>query len=89
MVNHERFLRGRTRSSAWRRVAEGLYGWVRRGYPDLEMIRRPITILRDADRTLGRPHDPDRLAAWCALLRESCFTPAGRHLLLRRLGLTD
>jgi hypothetical protein len=64
-------------------------GWVRRGYTDLEVIHRPVTILRDADRTLGRPHDPDRLAAWYALLRESCFTPAGRHLLLRRLRLTD
>jgi hypothetical protein len=65
------------------------HGWVRRGYTDLEVLHRPVTILRDADRTLGRPHDPDRLAAWYSLLRESCFTPAGRHLLLVRLGLTD
>lgn len=65
------------------------HGWIRRGYTDLEVIHRPVTIIRDADRTLGRPHDPDRLAAWYALLRESCFTPAGRHLLLRRLALID
>lgn len=64
-------------------------GWVRRGYTDLEVIHRPATILRDADRTLGRPHDPDRLEAWYSLLRESCFTPAGRHRLLVRLGLVD
>ena len=31
--------------------------WVRRGYTDLEVLRRPVTILRDADRTLGRVHD--------------------------------
>ena len=29
-----------------------------------------------------------RLDAWYALLRESCFTPAGRSLLLRRLDLS-
>jgi len=63
------------------------HGWMRRGYTDLEVLHRPVTILRDADRTLGRPHDPDRLGAWYALLRESCYTPAGRHLVLRRLGL--
>jgi very-short-patch-repair endonuclease len=62
-------------------------GWVRRGYTDLEVLHRPVTILRDADRTLGRTHDPSRLDAWYALLCESCFTPAGRQRLLRRLGL--
>jgi len=62
-------------------------GWVRRGYTDLEVLHRPVEVLRDADRTLGRPHDPGRLDAWYALLRESCFTPAGRGLLLRRLRL--
>jgi hypothetical protein len=62
-------------------------GWVRRGYTDREVLRRPVTILRDADRTLERPHDPDRLAAWYSLLRESCYTPAGRHRLRVRLGL--
>lgn len=64
-------------------------GWARRGYTDLEVIHRPITVLRDIDRTLGRPHDPDRLDAWYSLLRESCFTPAGRHRLLERLDLCD
>ncbi len=62
-------------------------GWVRRGYTDLEVLRRPSSVLRDADRTLGRAHDPTRLDAWYGLLRESCFTAAGRTLLLRRLGL--
>lgn len=61
--------------------------WTRRGYTDLEVLRRPVTILRDADRTLGRIHDPSRLDAWYLLLRDSCFTSTGRHRLLRRLGL--
>jgi hypothetical protein len=63
-------------------------GWVRRGYTDREVLRRPVEILKDADRTLGRSHDPARLDAWYALLRESCFTPAGQSRLLRRLGLS-
>jgi hypothetical protein len=62
-------------------------GWVRRGYTDLEVLRRPVEILRDADRTLGRVHDPSRLDAWYPLLKESCFTPAGRQRLLERLRL--
>lgn len=64
-------------------------GWIRRGYTDAELLRQPLTILRDADLSLGRPHDPDRIQAWYALLRESCFTAAGRQLLLTRLKMTD
>ena len=64
-------------------------GWVRRGYTDLEVLHRPVEILRDADRTLDRTHDPGRLDTWYALLRQSCFTPSGRALLRRRLGLSD
>jgi alpha-ketoglutarate-dependent taurine dioxygenase len=62
-------------------------GWVRRGYTDLELLRRPIDILRDADRSLQREHDPARLDAWYALIRDSCFTPAGQARLLGRLGI--
>lgn len=62
-------------------------GWERRGYTDHEVLRRPVEILRDADRALGRVHDPARVDAWYALLRESCFTSAGRSRLLRRLRL--
>jgi hypothetical protein len=63
------------------------HGWVRRGYTDLEVLSRPVEILRDSDRTLGRVHDPSRLETWYALLRDSCFTPSGRQRLLVRLGL--
>jgi very-short-patch-repair endonuclease len=62
-------------------------GWIRRGYTDLEVLHRPVEILRDADDVLGRRHDPAQLDVWYALLRESCFTAAGRARLLRRLGL--
>ncbi|MFZ2016723.1 MAG: hypothetical protein WAV00_23135 [Nocardioides sp.] len=72
-----------------RERAIGSAGWARRGYTDLEVLHRPIEILRDADRSLGRPHDPSRIDAWYALLRESCFTPAGRELLRKRLGIPN
>jgi hypothetical protein len=62
-------------------------GWVRRGYTDVEVLRRPVEILRDADRTLARPHDPSRLEAWYELVRDSCFSASGRRRLLDRLGL--
>lgn len=65
------------------------HGWVRRGYTDRELLQRPVEILRDADRTLGRSFDGDRLASWYDLLRDSCFTASGRRRLLARLGRLD
>jgi hypothetical protein len=64
-------------------------GWIRRGYTDQDVLQRPVGILRDIDRTLGRLHDPCRLDAWYALLRDSCFTGSGQQRLLERLGLVD
>jgi hypothetical protein len=61
--------------------------WARRGYTSEDVLTRPIGILRDADRTLGREHRPERIKAWYSLLRESCFTPAGQQCLLERLGI--
>lgn len=81
--------RGRDRHRADLRRDRDLLGvgWIRRGYTDLEVLHRPVEILRDADDVLGRRHDPAQLDAWYALLRESCFTASGRGRLLRRLGL--
>ena len=45
--------------------------WSRRGFTSEDLVNRPIGILRDADRTLGREHRPERIKAWYALLRES------------------
>lgn len=61
-------------------------GWVRNGYTDEDLLRRPVSILRDADAAVGRPHDPSRIRAWLELYRESCFTPVGRAALAERLG---
>ena len=61
--------------------------WSRRGFTSEDLVNRPIGILRDADRSLGREHQPERIKAWYLLLRESCFTPAGRRRLAERLGL--
>ena len=60
-------------------------GYVRRGYTSGDVIHRAVTILEDADRALGRPHDPTRIRAWHELLRVSLFTPAGRAAFLERL----
>jgi very-short-patch-repair endonuclease len=61
--------------------------WVLQAYTDGDVLRRPVTVLREADAAVGRPHDPGRIRAWTALFRESCWTPAGRTALSRRHGL--
>lgn len=62
--------------------------WTRRGYTDVDLRYDAAGILRDADRTLGRPHDPLRVRAWYALLAESMFTGTGMARVRRRWGLT-
>lgn len=62
--------------------------WTRRGYTREDVLHQGVGILRDADRATGRAHDPRRIRAWNALLRESCFTRAGMARLSLRLGLT-
>jgi hypothetical protein len=63
--------------------------WTRRGYTDVEVLHQAVSILRDADRSLGRPHRPDRVRAWHALLADSLFTPSGTARARRRWGLSD
>lgn len=62
-------------------------GYERRGFTPHDVVHAPAGILRDADTTLGREFDASRLDAWYSLLRESCFTSAGRRRLQLRLGL--
>ena len=61
--------------------------WSRRGYTAVEVLHRPVAILRDADASTGRPHEPDRVRDWYTLLRGSLFTPVGTRRLRGRLGL--
>jgi hypothetical protein len=61
--------------------------WTRRGYTDIEVLNQGVAILRDADRSLGRPHRPERIRAWHALLLESMFTPSGMARARERWGL--
>lgn len=61
--------------------------WTRRGYTDVEVLHQAVSILRDADRSLGRIHRPDRVRGWHALLARSLFSPSGTELLRRRWGL--
>lgn len=60
-------------------------GFVRRGYTGGDVIHRAVSILEDADRSLGRDHDPARIREWHRLLRDSLFTPAGRVAFLGRI----
>ncbi len=62
-------------------------GHVRRGYTAGDLLHRPVTVLEDIDRAVGRPHDPGRIRPWIADLRRSLFTPAGRSAFLLRLGV--
>ena len=78
--------RPRHRHDLRRERAIGHQEWTRRGYTSVEVVHQAITILRDCDTTLGRRHDPSRVRGWHELLRESCFTTAGRARLAARLG---
>jgi hypothetical protein len=46
---------------------------LRRGYTSDDLRHRALEMLRDCDQTLGRRHDPRRLAAWHALIRDSLY----------------
>ena len=63
-------------------------GFVRRGYTAGDVILRAVTILEDADRSIGRPHDPGRVRAWHRLLQDSLFTPSGRAAFLGRVPVS-
>ena len=64
-------------------------GYERRGFTSGDVLTSPASIIREADVTLGRVHEPDRIHAWYSLMRDSLFTPAGRHRLERRLALVE
>lgn len=61
-------------------------GYVRRGYTSGDVLRRGVTVLQDADRSLGRVHDPSRIRAWHEELRKSMFTSAGQAAFLERVN---
>jgi hypothetical protein len=83
----EHLLRERQRSDLRRARRIGNSAWLRGGYTSDDVLHRAVTILRDADLSLGRPHAPERVRAWHALLSESLFTPSGTARLRRRWGL--
>jgi hypothetical protein len=65
----------------------GNHDWVRRGYTARDVLHQGVSILRDADLSLERPHDPSRIRRWHALLAASLFSSSGRAALESRLGL--
>lgn len=62
-------------------------GYERRGFTAQDVLLAPIGILRDADATIGREHDPARITAWYSLVKESLFTPSGQQRLRLRLSM--
>lgn len=60
-------------------------GYVRRGYTASDVVQRPLGVLRDGDRAVGRVHDPARIRPWLASLQSSLYTPAGRAAFLERV----
>jgi hypothetical protein len=80
------FERSQYRKDRKRERRLGHADWKRRGYTSDDVLHQAITILRDIDVALGRPHDPSRIREWHELLRQSCFTPAGVTRLSERLG---
>jgi hypothetical protein len=60
--------------------------WERRGFTSEDLLHQAVGILREADATVGRAHDPTRVRAWNELLRASLFTPAGMARFCARVG---
>ena len=63
--------------------------WQRRGYTSHDVLQQAVTILRDADLSLGREHRPARIRAWHMLLKDSLFSSSGQERLRLRLGLAS
>jgi hypothetical protein len=58
--------------------------YARRGYTAGDVLHRSVSVLRDAERSLGLLHDPERIRPWLDELRGSLFSPSGRADFLRR-----
>ena len=82
---HRNKTRHRTALARERRI--GNLVWTRRGYTSTEVLHQGVSILRDADLSLGREHRPERIRAWHALLAESMFTPGGMARVCDRWGI--
>jgi hypothetical protein len=61
--------------------------WLRRAYTSNDVVNQAVSILRDADLSLGREHRPSRIRVWHRLLKESLYTSSGQERLRRKLNL--
>jgi hypothetical protein len=57
---------------------------IRRGFTLDDLLNHGGGLMHELDRALDRPHVPDRLAAWRALVENSLYAPAGRARLTNR-----
>jgi hypothetical protein len=72
--------RRRQRSDLARGRRIGNVHWVRRGYTSIEVLHQAVGILRDADLSLGREHDPARVRRLGLLVAPGDDgTGGGRH----------
>jgi hypothetical protein len=83
----EHLKRHRQRKDLGRQRRIGHVNWTRRAYTSHEVLKQAVSILRDADASLGRPHRPERVRHWHALLAGSLFTPSGTERLRARWGM--
>ena len=60
-------------------------GYERFGYTDIEIRKKPILVIRDAEDALGLRHDPSRLKFWYHEFERSSLSDSGRRALIRRL----
>lgn len=74
------------RADLWRDRRLQTAGWSRRGYTSKDLLHRTVELLKDVDRAVGRPHDPERLASWRAVLAGSTWTRTGRKQVWPRLA---
>jgi very-short-patch-repair endonuclease len=84
----EHLPRARQRKDLARQRRLDEHGFVRHGYTAPDVLHQAVGILRDADRAVGRPHRPERIRQFHAMLAESCFTASGLRRLQHRLNLT-
>lgn len=90
-ADHRKRDRQRSDLRRERRLAGTPY--VRRGFSSEDLVRHPLVMLAEIDRSLGRRHRPSRVHLWRRWVSEATLSPDGRRRLMNRWmrlsGITD